>query len=157
MARLRSRSQRGFSILELAVVAGTISVLSAIAIPRVTIALKRSRAVEVVTTISAIERALAEFYNRNDRYPPTAGAQNPPTAALGSYEMGATVPGWEQIGFTPEGSYRYRYTFTSSEAGDSVIIEAIGDTDGDGHHGRYVRVLTKGFRDPDGDIDMIEP
>lgn len=147
-----ARSQRGFTLIELMVVIATIGVISAIALPHITNTLKRARFVEAVTTVAAIERSLVEFYNRNDRYPTDAGVQNPVGPGGGPREMTPTAPGWLQLGYKPEGSYRFRYAFKATPDGRRVEIRAWGDTDNDGIEGRLVRVLENGYR---ADLDTL--
>jgi prepilin-type N-terminal cleavage/methylation domain-containing protein len=143
---------RGFTLIELMVVFTTIGVLSAIALPRINLMLKRARMVEAVTTVAALERSLTEYFNRNDRYPLVAGVQNPPGTSWGAKEMNMAAAGWDQLGYKPEGSYRFRYEFESSENGRKAQIRARGDTDGDGEEALLIRFLENGYK---GDTDTV--
>jgi type II secretory pathway pseudopilin PulG len=149
MARRRLR-RRGFSILELAVVGATISVIASIAIPRLTHAFKRARAVEAAQTMGAIERSLREYYNRTGEYPPSA-ARNPPLDNYDKAQMDTDLPGWRDLGFKPDASYRYRYQFTStpdsSGRNTTVVLEAMADTDNDGRVAHFLRVFKFGERE----------
>ena len=145
-ARPPRRHERGFTIIELAVVGATISILMAIALPRITTTFKRVRMAEARTTVGAIENAMREHWGRVDRYP-VSGALNPNLADdFFPTEMDTTLPGWNALSFKPEGSYRYRYNWETSLDGKTVTIEAYANTDGDGAVGRIVRVLQDGYR-----------
>lgn len=144
----RRRKDRGFTLLELVVVLATIAVLASIAIPNLQHSFKRARTVEAITTVSAIERAMVEYYNRNNHYPPVDGVANPPFEHNEKVEMDENLEGWSAINFKPMGAYRYRYEFqTVGEAArpNRVIIHAFGDLDGDGQVMHITRTLLNGF------------
>jgi len=142
----RRRGSRGFTIIELAVVGGTISILMAIALPRITSTFKRVRFAEARNTVSAIENAMRESWGRVDKYP-QSGAWNPLNVADNlPREMDATLDGWKDLAFKPEGSYRYRYMWTTSADGKEVTIHVRGNTDGDGNTGEIIRYLKDGYR-----------
>jgi general secretion pathway protein G len=144
------RRRRGFSLIEIMVVNGTIAVLATLAMPRLNAAFKRAKTVEAVQTIATIQRTMVEFYNRNGEYPSVDGAVNPPVVVgLPKAPMSDTLPGWKEIGFKPEGEYRWHYSFTvfPDARGKStrVTLDAFADTDNDGQVGHVTRVLENGF------------
>ena len=152
------RSARGFTLIELAVVGATISILMAIALPRITGTFKRVRFSEARSTLGALETSMRESWNRADKYPDSSD-WNPPTVADSlPREMNPGVVGWPEISFKPEGSFRYRYRWTTvrdaTAAKWTVTLDSQADTDNDGNVGRIVRVLENGFRFGD---DVEEP
>jgi hypothetical protein len=43
------------------------------------------------------------------------------------------TPGWQQLGFSIDGDYRYAYQYAPDASGTSAIVRAVGDLDCDGH------------------------
>lgn len=136
------KSRRGFSLLELMVVLATVSVIASLGAPRLAHAFKKARAVEAQQTLSAIERALKEHYNRTGEYPRDDGAPNP-VPLVGKAPFDRSLPGWKDIAFVGDSDYRYRYQFDSQTGASGkytkVTIVVTGDTDGDGVHLRLQR------------------
>jgi prepilin-type N-terminal cleavage/methylation domain-containing protein len=76
-------SQRGFSLLEVLIVAGTIAVLVAIAIPMMRDAMTRAHISAAATDAKAIYVAFKRFHVDNSMYP---YASNDPAFQLDSFE-----------------------------------------------------------------------
>ena len=41
-------------------------------------------------------------------------------------------PGWRELGFSVDGTYRYTYSYVPDPSGQSAIVRAVGDLDCDG-------------------------
>jgi len=143
------RSGNGFTIIELVIVMTVIAILCVLAIPRFMSARRRAASVEATATMGAIERSLKDYFNRHDEYPATSGVPNP---AGGHYEiylpMDSTLPGWTELSFATDGTYRYRYEWLTEPDDDGffakVVVHARGDTDNDGVFLDYTRTFVKG-------------
>jgi type II secretory pathway pseudopilin PulG len=157
---LRRSGKRGFSMLELAVVNGTIAVLATIAIPRLQRSLNRARAVEAIQVTNTIARLMVDYYNRNGQYPSVNAAQNPPQPVpAGKVAWAEDKPGWIDINFKSDGqSYQYRYEFTttydaSAQRYTQAVIHAFSDVDGNGINGHLYIYLQDGSRILDSEIE----
>lgn len=65
---MKNKKQSGFTLIELLVVVLIIGILSAIALPQYTLAVEKSRAVEAITTITNVQRAI-DIYLLENGYP----------------------------------------------------------------------------------------
>lgn len=141
--------ERGFTLLELAVVAAVIGVLMAIGVTYFAQSLRMTKSVEAIVTISSIERALKEYYSKNDRFPSAKAELNPPTMSEERAAMETDrTDGWKEINFQPDGLYRFQYEW-SPEVDDNgrvsaVTIHAVGDMDGDGIPTHITHRMTEG-------------
>ena len=80
--------RRGFTLVELAVVALIINILVAVALPNFRMALFRARAVDVVADLQVVRVAVVTYQAANNQWPPDAG-------------MGVVPPGLDQ--YLPDG------------------------------------------------------
>lgn len=133
--------KRGFSMLELMVVLGTIGILSAIAIPQFTYSVYAAKDMEAIETVAGVQRLLVDYYNSNGQYPPMVGDWNPSDALGGGTKRVPWtdgLPGWKELGFKADGqayTFQYRFTPTLDPATGkytTVTLEAQSDLDGDG-------------------------
>lgn len=157
----RRHRRHGFSILELVIVMAVMGLLASLAIPNLNASLKRARSVEALQTLGAIQRSMVEYYNRNGEYPRVAGAKNPVEPGYSQERMRLTLPGWSDLTFRPDATYRYRYSFTpifDSPGGRAtgISLEAKGDTDNDKIVAHYVRILSEGFDVTPNGIDEFD-
>ena len=65
---LRSERKRGFTLVELLVVVLIIGILSSVALPQYTKAVKKARGVQVITTVSSLAKAMNMAYLEDGRY-----------------------------------------------------------------------------------------
>jgi prepilin-type N-terminal cleavage/methylation domain-containing protein len=113
--------QRGATLVELMVVVAIMGVLAAISIPVVTGYAKRSRLSEAVSNIQSILISEQAFFSRYSIF--TANLAKCPNTNPGKTSENwpadpdaACGPGWNQLGWKPEGSVFFKYqVFTSHE------------------------------------------
>lgn len=147
--RSMSKRMRGFSIIELFVVLGTIAILCTLAISYLEAALVQSRDSEAQITLSAIERMMLDYYNNNSQYPPMA-PQEPPQPLTGGQQTWVDgQPGWTDIGFKADGqAYLFRYSFISTQdaAGyyNTCTLTAQAELDNSGVPTTHTIVLQNG-------------
>lgn len=150
-ANAKRKHARGFSILELAIVLGCISVLVAIAIPQFQRSMNRAHAAEAMMNINVIQQQLVEYYNRYNQYPSNAGAQNPTQdVSTGRQPWTEGMSGWTDIGFTGQGSYLYRYEFTPTFDAvtgqyDQATVYAFAQLTGDSTLDEWYVYLADGY------------
>lgn len=147
----RSRqAKRGFSLVELSIVIGTISILATLSMSYFQNALAQSRDSESSLMLSSIERTMIDYYNNNGQYPPVAAPQNPSAdLTAGKQQWVDGQAGWTDLQFTGNpGSYRFRYSFVpgfdSSNKATSVTLTAIGIVDNSGVPVTHTVVLQEG-------------
>lgn len=146
------RGERGFTLLELAVVGVVISLLIAIGLTYFTESLKMTKYVEATVTIGAIERALKDYYNQHNRFPSVRAEFNPADVSGGPALMDTKrTDGWKDIAFTPDGVYRFQYEWTPEIDGETgrvqaITIHAMVDTDGDGIFAHFYHRMLDGSR-----------
>ena len=80
----RPKDRRGFTLVEITVVALILSILAALALPNVRMALVKARAVEVVADLEVMRLAVLSYVADNHQWPPDAAVGIIPTG-LGSY------------------------------------------------------------------------
>jgi type IV pilus assembly protein PilA len=141
MRKLHTRNG-GFTLIELMIVVAIIGILAAIAIPNFLRFQLRSRVGEGKTNIAAI-RTAEEAYAAE--YATYVGAAAAPGGALsGDKQNWMTVtPGFDTIGWFPEGEVYYNYSVTVSPGGagacpaagtpcTSYTVEGFSDIDANG-------------------------
>ena len=80
----RPRGHRGFTLVEITVVALILSILVALALPNFRMALVKARAVEVVADLEVMRLAVLSYLADNNQWPPDAAVGVIP-AGLGPY------------------------------------------------------------------------
>jgi type II secretory pathway pseudopilin PulG len=133
----RRNKVRGFSLVELAVVLGTVAILATLSLSYLQSAISQSRDSEASLTLSAIERMMLDYYNTNGQYPASAPQEPPQPPAAGKQSWVDGQPGWTDIGFKSDGAaYLFRYSFQSTldSTGkySSCTLLAVGDLDNSG-------------------------
>ena len=108
----------------------------------------RNRAREADQMLDAIGDSVARRVATTGKVPPTAA---PPTPRPSCCEQGGTcpddattwsAPGWRELEFTIDGTYRYTYEYVPDPSGTSAIARATGDLDCDGNSSLYELKLT---------------
>ena len=138
MRKLHTRNG-GFTLIELMIVVAIIGILAAIAIPNFLRFQLRSRVGEGKTNIAAI-RTAEEAYAAE--YATYVGAVGAPGGGLSGDKQNwmAATPGFDTIGWFPEGEVYYNYSVTIAPAGcpsagnpcTAYTVEGFSDIDSDG-------------------------
>jgi len=138
MRKLHTRNG-GFTLIELMIVVAIIGILAAIAIPNFLRFQLRSRVGEGKTNIAAIRTAEEAYAAEYATYVQAALA--PGGVPSGDKQNWlTTTPGFDTIGWFPEGEVYYNYSVTIAPAGcpaagnpcTSYTVEGLSDIDSDG-------------------------
>ena len=125
----RRRSRRGFTLIELLIVVGLIGVLSAMAIPSFLRYQLKAKTSEAKTNLGAIRMAQTAHHAAMDIY---VSANLSPNAASGAARQAFVAsPGFEQLGWAPEGPSFFTYAISTADAGQSFHATAHANLDGD--------------------------
>ena len=122
------KEQKGFTLLELLIVIVIIAILALLIIPNITSAPKKARDTQRKTDVTAIRKALEEYFVNNNSYPATGG--DAATVLSGQADgLGTTGPLstgtaaiMKKVPFDPKGlaggaaPWRYQYTPAGSPA-----------------------------------------
>ena len=119
----KSRSARGFTLIELMTVCAIIGVLATFAIPQFLRASAKAQRSEMLTQMEKIRQHFINVYRSNGAFPLSTGVnQNPPVAPPGvSLAWDTTVADWRDYQFPPTGGLRMRYSFTCTNGTDLVL------------------------------------
>jgi len=111
----------------------------------------RNHAREADQLLDVIADRVAARVATTGKVPPTAA---PPTPRPSCCEQGGTcsydaqawnAPGWRELEFSVDGTYRYTYEYVPDPSVTSAIARAIGDLDCDGTASTYeVKLTVKG-------------
>jgi prepilin-type N-terminal cleavage/methylation domain-containing protein len=133
----------GFTLIELMVVVAIIGILSSIALPSMRNLQLRSRQAERTILMTSIQRALDDYYNRENRYPQDWGggtsflwvSDNPnwnPSTYKRKWRVTSVGDDWNRLAFIVEGDVYYSYWAQAlAQPGNRQIwISGYGDLDG---------------------------
>ena len=114
------KEQKGFTLLELLIVIVIIAILALLIIPNITSAPKKARDTQRKTDVTAIRKALEEYFVNNNAYPATGGqADTVLGGATGPLGVG-TAPIMLNVPTDPKkgspSQYYYSYTPTGTTA-----------------------------------------
>jgi prepilin-type N-terminal cleavage/methylation domain-containing protein len=128
----RARKQRGFTLIEVMMVAAILGVLSSVAVPTLLQFAARARKAERNVVMTAVARSAQDFLGRNGSLPVNPGIPwNPaPVPGLVKHQLDVNAGGWRDLQLKIDGSLYYRYTYNVNGATLNVVAE--GDVDGDG-------------------------
>ena len=108
----------------------------------------RNRAREADNLLDVIGDRVAHNVAVTGKVPLTPAG---PTPVPSCCEQGGTCkpdfavwnqPGWRELGFSIDGTYRYTYSYVPDPSGQSAIVRAVGDLDCDGTSSLYELKLT---------------
>ena len=137
----RSRSQHGFTLVELMITVAIVGILVSIAVPNFLSYQARSRRSEAMTNLAAVGRAQKAFQAERNTYH-DSGVSWPDDAMYGG--LGTTQMPWDsdavsnfdELGWAPEGKVFYSYGAYTSAGGATCTCDlcftaaAYGDVDG---------------------------
>ncbi len=86
------KARKGFTLIELIIVAVIISILVMIAIPRYFVNIKKSRKSAVVTNLGAIRDAILAYNAANNILPTVTGASSIIVTVDGEQSLNVTIP-----------------------------------------------------------------
>lgn len=124
------RRDQGFTLIELMVTVAIIGILASIAVPAFINYQNRSKRSEAYANLAAIAKLEKSYFTEFNAYVPTVTSV--PGPPLGSFKRRwAPDPGFESIGYVPEGDVFYDYEVSACPASDCFTATAIGDADFD--------------------------
>jgi type IV pilus assembly protein PilA len=141
MKRTKSHLAQGFTLIELMVVVAIIGILASVAVPEFSKLVYRAKGAERHELMLRIKKAVADVYLQNGSIPggKIVGTWQP-ASPPGSAKQ---VPNWKAVGWIElfksteeiEGSTYYQYQFTADDTTTppTLLIESLGDLDGDGN------------------------
>lgn len=123
---------RGFTLIELSTVLAVIGLLTVIAVPNYQYLVRRARAEEAHNFLEAIAHAQLAYFRTHGRFLACAPSSDAPHRITGEFDD--TRPGWRALGISGS-SVHYRYWVELE--GNSFVVFAEGDLDGDGVRSTY--------------------
>ncbi len=129
-----TKRREGFTLIELMIVVAIIGILAAIAIPNFLKFQLRSKTGEAKANLAAIRTAEEGYFSEYSTY--VVAPQNPAGAPINLKRVWvvppAVVPGFDQLGWSPEGEVFFIYGVNYVAATPSMFTAAAqGDLDGD--------------------------
>ncbi len=140
------RIHRGFTIIELMLVVTTLGLLASVAVPSFRSVELRAKQAERNILMTTIQRAVDDYYVRENHYPLTVGARtylyltaaNPDATPTSSkrpwrYTAAGVNDHWVKLSLSVQGSVYYSYDGLAYEQPGTryTYLEARGDLDGD--------------------------
>ena len=144
---LRS-NKRGFTILELMIVAAIIGIMAAIAIPILLRYQANSKSAEVKTNLGSLRVAEEAYFTEKDAYH-SASAEPALIPGATQAPFNGTSSDFAALGWAPEGKVYFSYAVVVSADGAGYTADAGADIDGDGI------VQLWGYTEPDGSGAVI--
>lgn len=130
------KKQGGFTLLELLIVIVIIGILALLIIPNITSAPKKARDTQRKTDITAVRKALEEYYVSNSVYPGGSGALR--TGTVLQELTGGSAPIMKELPKDPKGdgvTSPYVYTYVSANSNTEYTISACLENNQDNGQG----------------------
>jgi prepilin-type N-terminal cleavage/methylation domain-containing protein len=144
----RTRTQSGFTLIELMIVVAIIGILAMVAIPAFMEYMRKGKRTEADLAMNRLAKSAKAYYVENQRYP--SGTEGPLPDADSCNNAGKTFlptdTNWGQAGpfldleFTMEEKHRFDYKYTGVDTGVSYQAIAHADLDCDTKGGTQVQV-----------------
>jgi len=130
------KQRKGFTLIELMIVVAIIGILAAIAIPNFLRFQLKAKSSEGKTNLAAIRTAEQSYYSEFGFYVSALPSPEEPGLNLKvpfvQNPGNAAGEGFDQLGWSPEGSVFFNYGVASPAPGDSYTASAGADIDNDG-------------------------
>jgi type IV pilus assembly protein PilA len=139
MNRIRNKSQRGFTLIELMIVVAIIGILAAVAIPAFMDYMKKGKRSEAELNLNAIGKSAKTYYVEKAGFPAKdSGGLTPGTKCCdGPNKKCAVVAAnwspndaWDLLDFSVDEPHYFQYSYTGLDTSFQAIAE--GDLDCDG-------------------------
>ena len=129
MKKLQTR-KGGFTLIELMIVVAIIGILAAIAIPNFLRFQLKAKSSEGKTNLAAIRTAEQSYYSEFGSYVSSAGLApaNTTTSSKVAFTP-ATAPGFNTIGWQPEGQVYFSYGVGAAAPGTAFFATAMANID----------------------------
>jgi len=129
MKKLHAR-KGGFTLIELMIVVAIIGILAAIAIPNFLRFQLKAKSSEGKTNLAAIRTAEQSYYSEFGVY--VSADPEPAVATIGSSKQTFSAnSGFNQIGWSPEGTVYFSYAVNTDTAASGFFATAAADIDAD--------------------------
>ena len=124
----------GFTLIELMIVVAIIGILAAIAIPNFLRFQLKAKSSEGKTNLAAIRTAEQSYYSEFGFYVSAEPSPSEPgfNQKVGFVSGDPAGEGFEQLGWSPEGTIFFNYGVSTPANGDSYTASAGADIDNDG-------------------------
>ncbi len=150
MHRINSRSQRGFTLIELMIVVAIIGILAAVAIPAFLDYMKKGKRSEAELNLNAIGKSAKAHFVENSSFPPNDAVLTPAAQCCGvnaqnkcaaNDALWASDQGWIDLAFSVSEPHYFQYQYDNISA-DVAAATAVGDLDCDTTSITYTLNLT---------------
>ena len=137
-----TRTQQGFTLIELMIVVAIIGILATIAIPMFMSSMNTAKSSEALLQLDKIgKRAMIE-YSTNATFPQQAAPATPAANCCTQNASGKrkcavvaadwSTPEWRALEFALDKEFYYQYAYTPTVGGSRFTATATGDRDCDG-------------------------
>jgi prepilin-type N-terminal cleavage/methylation domain-containing protein len=120
----------GFTLIELMITVAIISILATVAIPQLLNMQMRARRSEAFINVKGLAIAQSAYYQLHEDF---VACSVSPTTPLNrqSYNFDASLAGWQEVGWTPDGKVRCHYNAQRFTNGNGTWVRPAATCDMD--------------------------